>query len=201
VKNLYRLIYLSNTQYLNINMSASLGCKLHLGCGPKPLPGWVNIDILPDRGDVQDDITKLEHVPDGVASIIYASHVLEHTTRHTWQAVLALWVRKLQTGGTLRIAVPDFAAAAQWYLAHGNIQDVMGLISGGQRDAYDYHNVIFDTKSLSAGMEAAGCVNVRKWDWKTTEHADYDDYSQAYLPHMDKDHGMLMSLNLEGKKL
>ena len=28
----------------------------------------------------------------------------------------------------------------------------------------------------------------------------YDDYSQSYLPHMDKENGMLMSLNLEGRK-
>jgi len=25
-----------------------------------------------------------------------------------------------------------------------------------------------------------------------------DDFSQAYLPHMDKEHGTLVSLNLEG---
>jgi len=181
-------------------MSVHFGCKLHLGCGTNPLPGWVNIDILPGRGDLQDDITQLKHVPDGVASVIYASHVLEHTTRHTWQAVLALWVRKLQPGGLLRIAVPNFAAAAQWYLAHGNIQEVMGLISGGQRDAYDHHNVIFDAASLTAGLQAAGCVDVCKWDWRSTEHADHDDYSQAYLPHMDKEGGMLMSLNLEATK-
>ncbi len=175
-------------------------CKLHLGCGTKPMSGWVNVDILPGRGDVQDDITTLEHIPDGCASIIYASHVLEHTTRHTWKSTLALWVRKLQPGGILRIAVPDFAAATQWYLAHGNIEEVMGLVTGGQKDVYDHHNVIFDAVSLRQGMEAVGCENVRLWDWRLTDHSSHDDYSQAYLPHKDKDKGMLMSLNMEGRK-
>ena len=31
-------------------------------------------------------------------------------------------------------------------------------------------------------------------------HIDYDDYSQAYYPHMDKDNGILISLNVEAIK-
>ena len=194
------MLYVRTIYNYNLVAMIAQGCKLHLGCGTKPIVGWVNVDILPGRGEVQDDITKLDTIPDGSASIIYASHVLEHTSRHTWKAVLALWFRKLQPGGTLRIAVPDFAAATAWYLAHGNIAEVTGLVSGGQRDAYDFHNVIFDARSLAAGMAEAGCVDVCAWDWRATEHAAHDDYSQAYLPHMDKEHGSLMSLNLEGKK-
>jgi len=34
-------------------------------------------------------------------------------------------------------------------------------------------------------------------DWEKTEHAIYDDHSQAYLPHMDKKNGTLISLNME----
>ena len=48
------------------------------------------------------------------------------------------------------------------------------------------------TKSLEAGF-----ARVRRWDWRATEHAGIDDYSQAYLPHMDKENGTLVSLNLE----
>ena len=32
------------------------------------------------------------------------------------------------------------------------------------------------------------------------KHSDIDDYSQAYIPHMDKDNGTLMSLNVEAIK-
>ena len=45
-----------------------------------------------------------------------------------------------------------------------------------------------------------GFQEVRRWDWRTTEHTQVDDYSQAHLPHLDKEHGTLMSLNLEAVK-
>ena len=43
----------------------------------------------------------------------------------------------------------------------------------------------------------SGFHSVEKWDWKSTDHYKYDDFSQAYLPHMDKANGVLMSLNVE----
>jgi hypothetical protein len=41
---------------------------------------------------------------------------------------------------------------------------------------------------------------VSKYDWRDTEHSELDDFSQSYLPHMDKDNGKLMSLNIEAVK-
>ena len=53
--------------------------------------------------------------------------------------------------------------------------------------------------SMSA-LESVGFVNVRWWDHRKTEHADCDDFSQSYYPHMLKASGRLMSLNLEATK-
>jgi len=39
--------------------------------------------------------------------------------------------------------------------------------------------------------------NIKRYNWKDTEHSKIDDHSQAYLPHMDKDNGTLISLNVE----
>ncbi|GAG94071.1 unnamed protein product, partial [marine sediment metagenome] len=33
-----------------------------------------------------------------------------------------------------------------------------------------------------------------------TIHKGYDDCSQSYIPHMDKEHGLLISLNVEAEK-
>ena len=41
---------------------------------------------------------------------------------------------------------------------------------------------------------------MRTYDWEKTIHKDYDDYSQAYIPHMQKDTGLMMSLNVEAIK-
>ena len=60
--------------------------------------------------------------------------------------------------------------------------------------------MIFDRRSLTAALLRVGFVDVQTWDWRQTEHADLDDFSQAYLPHMQKETGTLVSLNLEAVK-
>jgi predicted SAM-dependent methyltransferase len=176
--------------------------KLHLGCGPRYIEGWYHIDVLDyphvNRVALVED---LSFIPDGAALIIYACHLLEHFGRHRYADVLREWRRVLRPGGVLRLAVPDFAAAARLYLKGDlprGIEDVRGLVSGGQKDEYDYHYMIFDEPSLTAALYDAGFDEVRPWDWRTTEHAGIDDFSQAYVPHMDKENGTLVSLNLEG---
>jgi len=178
--------------------------KLHLGCGVKHIPGFYHVDALDyphvDRiGPVED----LSFIADGTVGLIYACHVLEHFGRKEYRDVLAEWCRVLAPGGVLRIAVPDFRAAAELYLDPSNgiaLPQVLGLLVGGQRDQYDYHKMVFDEETLSAALIEVGFTSVRRWDWRTTEHSGLDDYSQAYLPHMEKDSGRLVSLNLEGVK-
>ena len=65
---------------------------------------------------------------------------------------------------------------------------------------YNIHYNVFDFASLSSQLAQAGFVDVRRYDWRDTEHAQIDDYAQAYVPHMDKDNGTLISLNIECTK-
>ena len=91
------------------------------------------------------------------------------------------------------------AAVAERYREEGNIAELLGLVVGGQKDPWDLHGMIFDFAHLAAGLEAAGFRDVRRYDWRETDLAamGIDDFSQAYLPHMDKDNGRLMMLNVE----
>ena len=178
--------------------------RLHLGCGRKFIPGFFHVDAQEfphvDRVGRVEDLSFLDA---GTVDLIYACHVLEHFGRKEVPGVLAEWCRVLRPGGVLRLAVPDYAACARLYVAGSlpnGIQDILGLMMGGQRDQYDFHKMVFDEASLSRLLRDAGFGGTRRWDWRETEHAEMDDYSQAYLPHMDKENGTLVSLNLEGMK-
>lgn len=177
--------------------------KLHLGCGRRYIPGFVHVDLL--RAPHIDIVGPVEKLPfaESTVSLIYASHVLEHFGRNEYKHVLTEWFRVLKPGGILRLAVPDFGACASIYYESGlvdGLSGLVGLIVGGQRDSNDFHKMIFDEPFLRQELLATGFCEVRRWDWRTTEHASVDDYSQAYIPHLRKDDGRLMSLNLEAVK-
>lgn len=178
--------------------------KLHLGCGKKFIPGFFHIDVLPaPHVDLVSRVENLPTIADNSVELIYAAHVLEHFSRKQYRAVLEEWFRVLAPAGVLRLAVPDFAACAKLYHEQGlrdGLTGLVGLIVGGQRDEYDYHKMVFDEPLLSRELRSVGFREVRRWDWRKTEHAQVDDYSQAYLPHLDKAQGTLMSLNLEAVK-
>ena len=63
-----------------------------------------------------------------------------------------------------------------------------------------YHRTTYDERSLRELLGELGFNEIHLWDWRQTEHADVDDFSQAYFPHMDKEHGMLFNLNMQARK-
>lgn len=175
--------------------------KLHLGCGKRIIPGFVHIDAIDyPHVDHVATIDNLSFVPDNSVDVIYNCHVLEHFKRRDVGRVLQEWLRVLKPGGTLRISVPDFAKLCDVYQQYRQLNLVIGALFGRQDYLYNIHYNVFDFASLSAELESVGFTNVRRYDWRETEHADVDDYSQAYVPHMDKDNGILVSLNVECSK-
>lgn len=178
--------------------------RLHLGCGTRFIPGFLHVDAQHHpHVDLVADVAKLDMIADATVDLIYASHVLEHFGRWQFRAVLSEWRRVLKPGGVLRLAVPDFAACAKLYYEKGladGLNGLIGLICGGQRDSHDFHQMIFDEPFLTHELTGLGFKRVRRWDWRDTGHAEVDDYSQSYLPHLDKTRGTLMSLNLEATR-
>ena len=182
--------------------------KLNLGCGDRKLHGFTNIDARADVSpDVVCDVTKIHEKFENV-DLIYACHVLEHFPTQpfpfqplTWKEVLGNWHKTLRPGGVLRLSVPDIEAACKYYLLTKDFDAVRAFFYGGQKYDFDFHYHGWTFETISSDLANAGFKNVRRYKWNETEHFYVDDYSQAYLPHMDKKNGALMSLNVEATKL
>jgi len=175
--------------------------KLHLGCGKRFAPGFIHIDAIDyPHVDHVCAIDNLSFIEENSVELIYNCHVLEHYKRRETERVLREWFRVLRPGGTLRISVPDFAVICEIYNKHKKLDLVIGALLGRQDYLYNIHYNVFDNDTLSHFLVNVGFVNVHRYDWRETEHASMDDYSQAYIPHMDKEHGTLISLNIECNK-
>ena len=181
--------------------------KVHLGCWHRVIPGFVHVDLCDmPHIDHKSGIDALPFLKDNSVSLIYCSHALEYFDRDQAREVLTEWFRVLAPGGLLRLAVPDFAALIQVYQQTGELARVLGPLYGKMGintehgPATLYHRTTYDEASLTALLQDCGFVEAARWDWRLTEHAQIDDHSQAYFPHMQKDTGILVSLNLQARK-
>jgi predicted SAM-dependent methyltransferase len=175
--------------------------KLHLGCGKRHIPGFVHVDAIAfPHVDHVRDVTELSCFGTDSCDLIYACHILEHFPRERVGHVLKEWRRVLRPGGVLRIAVPDFEAACEVYMRTKDLGLVIGPLYGRQDHQHNFHYNTFDFATAKRVLEGIGFADVRRWDWRETEHSDVDDFSQAYIPHMDKENGRLISLNVECTK-
>ena len=181
--------------------------KLHLGCDKRYIPGFIHVDLADfPHIDYHHDVRTLPMFDDNSADLIYACHVIEYFDRIEVLDVLREWHRVLKPGGILRLAVPDFAALCQVYQQHEDLSLIYGPLHGrwvvrtATGEKVIYHRTVYDFEDLRSVLESVGFKNVHRYDWRQTMHKDYDDYSQAYIPHMDKEHGLLISLNVEAEK-
>ena len=175
--------------------------KLHLGCGEKHIDGYINIDIRPMVSvDKVDNIKYLRSFKSDSVDVIYSASVLEHFTRWEYKNALRRWYDLLKPGGVLRLGVPDFEAIVEHYMEGGSLNSVMGLLYGGQDYDQNFHYVCWDFKKLKGDLKELGFKDIHRYDWRDTEHSHIDDFSQAYIPHMDKENGRLMHLNVEATK-
>jgi SAM-dependent methyltransferase len=178
--------------------------KLHIGCGKRFIPGFVHIDqvVFPHVDHVQD-IRRLDNFADNSASLIYACQVIEYFDREEVVSVLTDWRRVLSPGGILRLSVPNFAVISKLYQSGLPLEKFLGTLYGRIPDGqggFVYHRTTYDEPSLRQLLGALGFNEITLWDWRRTEHAKVDDFSQAYYPHMDKEHGLLFNLNIQAEK-
>ena len=97
--------------------------KLHLGCGARIEPGWLNLDIdapvnLHAFATVRPaDLTRPLAFADASVDMIYSEHFIEHLALEDAERLLAECARVLKPGGAIRLSTPDLEHVAAMYQA------------------------------------------------------------------------------------
>jgi predicted SAM-dependent methyltransferase len=177
--------------------------KIHAGCGKRDFgSGWFNIDMANFPHIHHQDIGKLPF-PDNSVDLIYSAHTIEYFDRQEVIPLLLEWKRSLKPGGIMRLAVPNFCMLAKLYMdGKYPLKNLLGPMYGRMDvgNKLIYHKTVYDCVDLMELLSSIGMKNLRRYNWQDTEHAQFDDHSQAYLPHMDKINGVCISLNVEAEK-
>lgn len=90
--------------------------KLHFGSGADIKPCFINID-MDGRADIFLDARNKLNIPDNSIEYAYSSHFVEHLEHEDLLAHFKECHRVLQSGGILRLGVPDFGKVFTAYCA------------------------------------------------------------------------------------
>jgi predicted SAM-dependent methyltransferase len=146
--------------------------KLHLGCGERYLPGYLNIDFPPTAHTVQTnarvdeyaDILSLRY-PAGSIEEIRLHHVFEHFSRPVACALVVSWWSWLKPEGLLRIEVPDFNRTAWVVLSPFSSQKARYValrhIFGSQEAVWAIHQEGWSPSRLKDLLNTLGFSNVK----------------------------------------
>lgn len=140
-------------------------------------------------------------IADGVVSAIYSSHLLEHLDRGTAQGLLSDCYRVLESGGVLRLVVPDMYLISKRYVAivdrltdkqlaptdpveflatNMPASDVSSAFAAEyydpdpRRQRMFGHQWMYDKWSIRAALERAGFQEVRECSYREGRTPDLD---------------------------
>ncbi|TSE35332.1 hypothetical protein Tfont_02306 [Tepidimonas fonticaldi] len=139
------------------------GLWLELGCGERPDPERINIDLRPLPGvDIIAHVGQLP-LPDASVRDLRAAHLVEHFTLQQFaDRILPEWRRVLAPGGRLRLITPDLAAMLRAHL-QGQLSeaDLVHVLYGGQDYEGDFHYHAYSPASLSALLATHGFADIQ----------------------------------------
>lgn len=156
--------------------------KLHIGCGPRILQGWVNLDLEPGPGGVVYDATKPLPYEDQSVSFIYSEHFIEHLDYHSALAHLKDCFRVLKPAGALRVSTPDLFTLTKAYLEQSTkFYSSVGwlpetpckMFNEGMRSWG--HVFLYDEDELATSFTKAGFQFVKRAEYRKSTRPELCD--------------------------
>ena len=160
---------------------------LNLGCGNRPLEGFVNIDKYVKAFGIENyDVYKLPY-NDGDVDAIFCAHVLEHLPIRHAKLAIREWGRVLKPCGKLYLGIPDLEVILHKLLdptlSESQRQWMMYVLFGFQTDPANrgddldypvdhgqFHTCGFTEETIKKELIAVGlhCFEILKYDgWGT----------------------------------
>jgi hypothetical protein len=182
--------------------------RLHLGCGPVILPGWVNIDVRPYPG-VDRVLDLRDGLPFEEAAYVFAEHFIEHFELEDALRLATECRRVLSDEGVLRLTTPNldwvwatsYASRwtatsettatidiSQWKHDEAAAQDCLTLNRGFRAWG---HRFLYNRAMLMDLLHRAGFAEIAWCAYGASEHAALNDLERheqspdtAALPHL-----------------
>lgn len=140
---------------------------LHLGCGPHPKVGWINVDLAGHPVDVRWNLARPLPFEPGTVDGIFHEHFLEHLPITAGFAFLRANFELLRPGGILRVVVPDAGEYLRSYARAGEgfIDDVRPgrptpMLAIDELFYLYTHAAMYDAETLVLFLNAAGFGHV-----------------------------------------
>jgi predicted SAM-dependent methyltransferase len=135
------------------------GRGLNIGCGLRPIPGAINVDIAPKAlADVFAPASMLPFYSNRFDYVV-SSHCLEHV-QEAPLIILREWHRVLKVGGTLAFIVPDGRCGLH---ALGEFPGI--FIEGKHVNTFDQPTLL--NLMMYAGFVDINFITMKREEWKS----------------------------------
>jgi predicted SAM-dependent methyltransferase len=159
----------------------SRGLLVNVGCGHRPLKGWINLDRA--RGpqvDVVWDIRRGLPFPSKSCAAIVSEHLIEHLPKAAAEELLRECSRALEPNGVLRLSTPDAERFLRSYAGDRAflsapyfdtpIDTPVDRINIMMRE-YGQHQWSYDAELLAVMLVRAGFSRVEAMAFGQSHHA------------------------------
>lgn len=177
-------------QGLNARLKLADIDRLHLGCGPRVLSGWGNLDLDGGPGSIRYDLTEPLPKADRSVRFIYTEHFIEHLPRDLGLKLLRECRRVMREDGVLRVSTPDLGFLVDEYRS-GRVTEWtdMGWVPDSPCRLLNEsmrlwgHLFLYDEPELLAALREAGFTRLQRMDYRRSDHSALENLETRPFHH------------------